>query len=184
MNVPPGPPPANPKKKTADTPGAPAQTDAGADWDDALGDRKVQTVSPDMVRRLLEMNPALRAQGLNTNYAVAQAHKAQNQAAQGHKAPAAGQSQTSNDDIFTAFASIKGELATQQKAFDTEIERLTREKKNALTATLDRVQRWLQANDPDMRSPVTQQVLEQDKNFLDAIGFTVKDYVATRLKKK
>ena len=172
---PPGPPPNDQR--------APKKTD-GADWDDALGDRKVQTVSPDLVRKLLAMNPALREQGLNTNFATAQAQKAQIAAAQGHKAPAAGQSQTSNDDIFTAFASMKGDLGTQQKQIDIEVERLTRERDALRTATLERVHRWLQTNDPDMRSPVTQQVLEQDKKFLDEIGFNVKDYVAARLKKR
>src|SRR4051794_17893636 len=54
---------------------------ADDEWDDALGDRAQQTVSPDVVRKLLEMNPALRERGMTTNIAMDQMNQAQTQKA-------------------------------------------------------------------------------------------------------
>ncbi len=175
-NTPPNAPPPNaPENKSTNQ--------SNDDWDDALGDRKVQTVSPEMVRKLLEMNPALRAQGLNTHGAVAQAQQAHIRAAQGQRPPKAAAA-SGGDDIFAAFKSFESDLLAEQQRVASEISRLQQDSAKAKIAALDRVHHWLQSNDPNVSSPVTQQVIEQSKAFLDGIGFSVKAYVAERLKKR
>lgn len=177
-NQPPNPPPSDPKAKQ----GSGKSSSAASDWGDALDDRAQQTVSPDVVRKLLEMNPALRESGMTTNAMVNQAKKAHAQAASGQRG-AANTTAAPVDDIFTVLGDWKRELAVEQQRIDTEIERLNKQRKEVAALTKEKMMRWLGANDPDMRSPVTQQVLEQEKPFLDQLGFSVKEYVARRLKK-
>ena len=162
-------------------------------WDDALGDRAQQTVSPDIVRKLLEMNPALRESGMTTNATVEHVQRAHQQAAKTpapaakkpasmgivNQAPRAG----SDGDIVSAFGEMKRRLGAENKRIDEEIARLKKSREDAATQTRDRVRQWLIEHDPDVRSPVTQSVLDQEKAFLQQVGFTVKGYVEERTKK-
>ncbi len=176
---PPPPPKSPPENKSSDS------------WEDALGERAQQTVSPEMVRKLLEMNPALREAGMTTNGAidqVQQAHlKTANEASANKKPASVGIAATGRSgtppggDIVQAFGDFKQKLAAERKRIDDEMEKLKKAKDDSLAQTRERVTQWLLQNDPDMRSPVTQTLLEKEKAFLDLIGFSVKGYVEKRM---
>ena len=96
-----------------------------------------------------------------------------------NQAPRAG----SDGDIVSAFGEMKRRLGAENKRIDEEIARLKKSREDAATQTRDRVRQWLIEHDPDVRSPVTQSVLDQEKAFLQQVGFTVKGYVEERTKK-
>ncbi|MCC6808180.1 MAG: hypothetical protein IT381_12215 [Deltaproteobacteria bacterium] len=175
---------------------------ADDDWDDALGDRAQQTVSPDVVRKLLEMNPALRERGMTTNVALDQANQAQTQkaiaeaqakkpASVGVTKPAsvgatqkpASKGVEASSDVVSAFKELKTRLANGNKRIDEEMAKLKKAKDELSHQMRAQLVDWLMQNDPDMRSPVTQSVLDQEKAFLQQVGFTVKGYVEERTKK-
>ena len=161
------------------------------DWDDVLGDRAKQTVSPDVVRKLLEMNPALRERGMTTNIAMGQMNEAQaNKPASGAvvKKPMSSAStsrpQSGGPDLFSAVNELRTRLVSGSKRIDDEIARLTKEKAALTHAMRDQLTQWFVANDPNIQSPVSQRVLDQEKKFFDQLGFTIDGYIAARTKKK
>lgn len=167
----------------------------GDDWDDALGNKANPTVSPDVVRKLLEMNPSLRERGMTTNIALNQMNDAQAQkqvaeaqpkkptssavaAKPGTKPPAA-----PNADIVAAFKELKKRLSDGNKRIDDELAKLKKQRDELAMAMRDELTNWILKNDADMRSPVTQSMLDQEKAFLAQVGFTVKAYVEQRTRK-
>jgi hypothetical protein len=165
---------------------------ADDEWDDALGDKAQPTVSPDVVRKLLEMNPSLRERGMTTNIAMNQMTDAQAQKqfadAQGKKPASTGVAAkpvtrppaASNTDIVAAFRELKKRLGDGNKRIDDDMQKLKKQREELAVAMRDELTNWILKNDPDMRSPVTQSMLDQEKAFLLQLGFTVKAYVEQR----
>lgn len=168
------------------------------DWDDALGERAQQTVSPDVVRKLLQMNPALRARGMDTGMALEQMNQAQAQkTVENAKPKSTGTTQKpatqkpmtgkpttgapgGQNDVMAALKELKLRQQAGNKRIDDELAKLKKAREDLAAGLRDQWIDWLLANDPDMRSPVTQGMLEKEKDFLQQIGFTVKGYIEHR----
>ncbi|MCC6808658.1 MAG: hypothetical protein IT381_14635 [Deltaproteobacteria bacterium] len=178
---PPAPPPGN-KKKNEPKPKAP-EVDP---WDGVLGEQEQDAIPPDLARKLLDLNPALREAGEDTMRMVERSRKqasAQATAAQTGAAPiAATTAIPKSTRIIDALADVKAALDRDEKRVDAEIKKLQAEKSALKPAVLDRFCRWLSEHDPDLRSPVTQQALEDEKAYLTKIGFSVKGYIAAQRK--
>jgi hypothetical protein len=143
-------------------------------------------ISPDLARKLLEMNPKLRNDGFDT---VGLVNQSQN-AAVGKPppkptAPAAKPTQPTapSESVVDTLAAIGKSLGEAEQTIDREIAALQDKKKQASAAALAQWIAWLQAHDPELRSPFTQEVLADEKALLDRLGFSVKDYVALRKKR-
>lgn len=143
-------------------------TDKKDEWDELEQAEPTPGISPEIARALLNTNPALREGGMTTDLMIKQRNAATPVA---NKPMAAAKSSASSSLADTAKLLEKG-LADAQARFNAD--------KKAL---LDQLTSWLSINDPELRSPFTQQVLEQKKALLASLGFDVKAYVASRMKK-
>lgn len=154
-------------------PDAPKPKTPIASWDELAGEEKPAGMSADMARKLLEMNPALRNQGLSTDVIV-------------NRAPQPGgpkpQAQKAQGFLELVALTVDGVTAEHRK-IDEEIAALQRRKLAARDEAQQAIIKWLLGNDPDMLSPVTQRVIEQHKAVLEKIGFTVQGYLAERGKR-
>lgn len=144
-------------------------------WDAfQLKDDKKAGLSPEMAKALLAMNPALREQGFCEKKLVAAS-----QAPQTVQPVAA----KSTESLLEVVAGETTRLAEAQRAADDAIAKLKAEKDAAKAAALAAVYAWLCKRDPDLLSPLTQRVLQQQKEKLAAIGFTIDGYMAARKKR-
>jgi hypothetical protein len=149
-------------------------------WDelDAADGGGNRGISPEIARALLNTNPAMRDGGMTTDMLVKTVQK--NPKAGAAAAPAkAAQSDSFTDTAKTLekrFAEAKSKRDREMAEADA---RFVAERKALLDAMTD----WLVKHDPELRSPFTQQMLEQKKAFFQALGFDVKQYVASRMKR-
>lgn len=152
-------------------------------WADSLdGEEDEGGVQADIARKILALNPKLRDAGLDTGGMV---EKTKQRDAQPAATPRpAGASVPSGNRIIDAFSEVKKQLDSDERRADAEIARLQKERVGAKTQALDRVMRWLSANDPDLRSPVTQAMLADEKAFLERIGFSIKRYMDAQKKSR
>jgi phosphoenolpyruvate-protein kinase (PTS system EI component) len=135
------------------------------EWDDLEeAEKDTSGISPEIARALLNTNPALRQGGMNTDLLIKQRKGA---------APATPEKKESRSE-----QSLADMAKTLEKRLQDAQTQLANEKK----ALLESLVQWLKLNDPELRSPFTQQVLEQKKALFSAIGFDVKAYVAARMK--
>ncbi|MCC6808761.1 MAG: hypothetical protein IT381_15150 [Deltaproteobacteria bacterium] len=149
------------------------------DWRSKLGEKKPRGVSPDVARKILDLNPKLREEGKDTAWMVGQSASAQ----QGNKAALAPSPSASPPDSQKAFAAQQAALDKDDARIDTEIKRLQEEKAANKRRTLDELIAWLFENDPELRSPMTQQTMSETKAFLDRIGFSMKVYSDAKKKR-
>ncbi len=165
----------------ADTPGGAKGSKPSPepeDWELALREKAQPGLSPELARKLLSMNPALRDRGADTASLVAEAQKARS----GIRPPSAGNAQPApNQDAATdglaAVDALKQAFTDTNKQLDLEQKRIQEERSSNISRTLDAFHQWLRDNDPQLRSPFTQQLLSDEKRFLDALGFSVKAYM-------
>src|SRR5512141_2319321 len=138
--LPPGP---GPKKGPAKT--EPPKKDA---WDDVLGDQSVESIPPDLARRLLDMNPKLREDGVDTSWVVERSQKAAKEQArtpaqqQKAKGPQSGRA-------IDALGEVRRQLETDEARVDAELAKLQRERAGLKQQALEKFCRWLNQNDPD-----------------------------------
>lgn len=156
-------------------------------WAGSLDDEEEDKgVQADIARKILALNPSLRDAGVDTMRAVestkARDEKKVDQPDAGVKGSAAPKPVQGNR-IVDAIADVKRTLDTDDKRLEAEIARLTKERAGLKNAALERIMRWLQSNDPDLRSPVTQAMLQDEKPFLDKIGFSIKKYIDAQKKR-
>lgn len=149
------------------------------EWDD-LADKAAaeQGISPEIARAVLATNPTLRAGGMSTDMLVKQSKPNQQQGKVAPKpgAPASG----SLVDVSKVLDKRLADAKTKREKDIADAEQHFAAEKKAL---LESLTQWLHQNDPELRSPFTQQVLEQKKALLQAIGFDVKAYVAAKMKR-
>src|SRR5687768_10721081 len=88
------------------------------EWGSILGKHKEVALAPDVARRLLELNPAMREKGMNTNMVVEQsrqASKAKQQAKSGQAkpeaAPGAKPSSAGNESIMDVMTRLKRDIS-------------------------------------------------------------------------
>lgn len=153
------------------------------DWDDVLGDRAKQTVSPDVVRKLLEMNPALRERGMTTNVALDQMNDAQAKKPTTQK-PASTSGNSAKNDLISAMKELRTRLDNGNARIDAEMAKLKKAREDLATAMRAELTQWFVTNDPSISSPVSQRVLNHEKAFLQAIAFSIDRYVDERSRKK
>ena len=151
-------------------------------WDDlADEDAKAQGISPEIARAVLATNPQLRDGGMTTDLLVKQ-HQKPGAAGPGKASDKPKPVTTGASFIETAKQLEKrfNEAKSKRERELMEAEaRFTAEKK----ALLEAMTQWLVQNDPELRSPFTQQMLEQKKALFASFGFDVKVYVAARMKR-
>ena len=136
------------------------------------------------MRRLLATNPALRNQGLNTASAATMMQQAR--AGAGARTPnESGKARpaVSGPDVVALANEIKETLSKERKRLDAEQAELHKRRAHLHSETRQRLEQWLEANDPDVRSPVTQKILERDKAVFAEIGFSLNAYVDRRINK-
>lgn len=143
-------------------------------WDSVLGDKKEPTMTPDLAHKLLEMNPELRKKGASTGWVVNQAQKA---ALKGKRATATPEPASKSGDVFAKIDELKQRVQKEQERLRAEIQRLKDAEAAVKIQARDDFVRWLIDNDPDARSPIVQQVLADEKNFLDGVGFSIRYYI-------
>jgi hypothetical protein len=148
-------------------------------WDDlAEKEAAAQGISPEIARAVLATNPQLREGGMTTDLLIKQGGKPGAAAAQ----RAAGKPIEAGESLADLAKLLDKRLTDAKQKREKELadaeQRFVGEKK----AMLDALVQWLAQRDPELRSPFTQQVLEQKKALLAAIGFDVKAYVASRMK--
>jgi hypothetical protein len=161
--------------------------------------------SEEYIRKLLQMNPALKGDGMSTNTAVAQLTGALSDAKDGKapKAAAVGGTSAAADKIggqtlvqamenvkrwmSTEQAALTGkeaELATQLKALQAEQKQILDAKKSIGERACSLFIERLLAIDPNMVSPKTQSLLDHERAFLTQIGFTPRKVIEVEKKLK
>ena len=152
----------------------------GDAWDelDAADGGGNRGISPEIARALLNTNPAMRDGGMTTDMLVKTVQKTTKPGA----APAIAKPAL-NDSFTDTARALEKRFAEAKAKRDKELAeaegRFAAERKALLDSMID----WLGKHDPELRSPFTQQMLEQKKAFFQTLGFDVKQYVASRLKR-
>ena len=144
-------------------------------------------ISDEMVRKLLTLNPALRNQGMNTESTVTMMQRARGSAAAAatsSKPAVAARVSESAGGVITAVREMQTKLAAGRAEIDSEMAALHKRRASLNAEALAAFTAWLEKNDADVRSPVTQKVIEREKTFFNDIGFTIDGYVDRRMKKR
>lgn len=131
-------------------------------------------LSPEMARKLLAMNPAMRDRGMNTQNLVADSQK------KGAK-PAAVAS-TSDKGLHSELEAIRRHLDDEEKRITEAQKQLERDRILAKEKSFASLVKWLLAKDPDITSPLNQQALKDEATLLGRIGFDMKRYAEARKK--
>ncbi len=155
-------------------------------WRKSIAKVEQAGVSPSIARALLQLNPNMREQGFTTAGLVAESQtaSAQKPSAQAAQSPQSSPKAAANGGVFDVLAATSTRVTAEQRRVADAIVKLEHEQKALKAAELKAFETWLRDNDPDLRSPVTQDALARHKALLDALGFSVKSYIDRhRLKK-
>jgi hypothetical protein len=138
------------------------------------GEAATPAASVEMVRKALALNPKLKGKA-STLDITEQVERA---AAERPLAP------TPSAEKKEAVTDLLEAMTQARERFDAELDRLTKEEKRAqeekkalFIRTLDRVNEVIMTIDPNMTSPRTMVVLEDEKEFLKRISFDVRKLV-------
>jgi len=162
--------------------------DEPVSWNDlAEGDDQRLGVSKDVLRKLMQMNPNLRG-GKSTEDLMRQVKSQINdgpKSVDGTARPTGGSAVSApKGDVLDAVIATKADFDTQMKRFDAEQKRIQEERaayqQKALLALIDNCL----AVDPGLTSPKTQYVLQQEKPFLDKLGFSMQKLIERQQKKR
>jgi hypothetical protein len=123
-------------------------------------DSNVEGVSPEVARTLLELNPSLRAEGIDTQWMVGQLSAREQ----------AGEVVT---DLGAAVAEAIARLQRVERGIEAE---LRQRRAAAREQTARELYAWLLAHDPEIAREETQRALRDNKTLLDGVGFSVKAY--------
>lgn len=159
------------------------------EWDelvDASGAPDTTGISPEIARRVLDMNPRMRDEGKDTAWLVneSQANKLKGGAQPGKAAPPGNKPARPSESVVATVGALKAQMADAEKRHAKEVAEAQARLAQTKAQTLDALVSWLKQNDPELRSPFTQQVLEEDKAFFDKLGFSLKRYVELARAKK
>ncbi|MCC6810607.1 MAG: hypothetical protein IT381_24465 [Deltaproteobacteria bacterium] len=143
-----------------------------------LDSQQAQGISPEMARKLLSMNPAMRERGMTT----AQLVKDSASAKPGSVKPAA--KAAPEGGFETELVELKNKLDAEEKRIAEAQKQLEQARAEAKQASFHGVVKWLLSKDPDITSPLNQQVLKDEAAFLQRVGFDMKKYGEERKKKR
>jgi hypothetical protein len=157
-------------------------------WNDLVeGDEQRLGVSKDVLRKLMQMNPNLRG-GKSTEDLMRQVKSQMKEGpkaadARGESAKSAITTPSSDKgDVLDAVMRTKSEYDTQMKRFDAELKRIQDERTVFLQQALTKLIDQCLAVDPGLTSPKSQYVLQQEKPFLDKLGFSMQKLVERQKK--
>ncbi len=169
--------------------------DEGISWNDlAAEDEQRLGVSKDVLRKLMQMNPNLRG-GKTTEDLMRQVKstmkdsgaKPATAAANKPQAPSSaigGKAAGGGGDILNAVTAARGDFDKETKRFDAELKRLQDERAAFQQKLLLRLIDECLAVDPGLTSPKSQYVLQQEKAFLDRLGFSMQKLVERQKSKR
>jgi hypothetical protein len=168
--------------------------DEAVDWNElASEDEERLGVSKDVLRKLMQMNPKLRG-GASTEDLMRQvkttmkgaeptpAQSAQKPAPQ--KSPLSAQSGGQKGDVLDAVLEARTDFDAQMKRFDAELKKLQDERVAYQQKLLLKLIDECLAIDPGLTSPKSQYVLQQEKAFLDKLGFSMARLIERQKQKK
>ena len=139
-------------------------------WDDDVESARKAGVTPEVARKLLQMNPSLRDQGHTTARLVEQSSK---QPGPKSTPPVRADGESVYEFLKRLFADTK---ATEDR-IAAERKKLAAEEASLNQTVVSAFEQWLLKNDADLRSPVTQSAIEKHQKDLQKAGFTVGSYI-------
>lgn len=153
-----------------------------ASWGSAVSkDQPAVGVSSEMVKKAMALNPKLR-QTMKTQDIVKQiANAGQGAAARAAGTPAPAAIPT---DVMTEIIGARDDYKNELTRITAEEQRLAADRKAAKEKNLDRVLTAVVTIDPNMVSPRTLYVIEQEKQFLKDVGFDIGKVVERQSKPK
>lgn len=168
------------------------------DWNQFLeGDEKKLGLSKDVVRKLREMNPALKDGSSTEDFLknVRSQVKMPAGAAPVTRAPGAASpvgiktgppvaAAAHVGDLLTAVATIKTAHEHETAKLDDEIKKLQGMQANMRGSTLDKLIDAILDIDPGLTSPKSNYVLGQEKKFMDSVGFSMERLVERQKTRK
>lgn len=169
--------------------------DEAVSWNElAAEDEQRLGVSKDVLRKLMQMNPNLRG-GKTTEDLMRQVKSTMNETqkpatlspAQKQPPPKsaiAGNQQKAGGDILDAVSHAKTDFDKEMKRFDAELKKLQEDRAAYQQKALLKLIDDCLAVDPGLTSPKSQYVLQQEKAFLDKIGFSMQKLVDRQKTKK
>lgn len=171
-------------KPTSEKPNAPSGADKTKNAYRESLDAVTQTgVSPAIAKALLQLNPNLREQGLNTAALVARSQEGGSKT-EPSKVEAKPAPSPEAGGVFDTLAAVSGAMATADKQAKEQVAKIHQQLQLAKQQQLAAFEQWLLKHDSDLRSPVTQEALTRHRDVLDSIGFSVKAYVDRHRSKK
>lgn len=166
--------------------------DESISWNElAAEDEQRLGVSKDVLRKLMQMNPNLRG-GKTTEDLMRQVKSTMKDAPK----PVAVQSNTAQkpgsaispgaarSDILDSVINAKAEFDKEMKRVDAEVKRLTEERVAFQQKALMKLIDECLAIDPGLTSPKSQYVLQQEKAFLDKLGFSMQKLIERQKQRK
>lgn len=163
-----------------------ANDDNLAAWDDAFGEAEAPKIGAnrELLRKALALNPGLRDQGMSSTKALdelvaATVGKSTAKAGGKQPAPASGPR-----TLTETVRDLKRELEEAKKAIAQERAALDQRERALKPAICERFIDAVLAIDPNMTSPKTAFLLNQEKVFLDGVGFNTQKLVERESRKK
>ncbi len=147
------------------------------DWEnEALADQRKAAMTRDQAQKILQVNPTLRKQGVDTDFIVNQ---------QAGKSPKPGASKAAGKGPSLDVAKDADhllDLATQQyqqqkRDLESEISILQARLAGLKGTYLNAAMQQLDRLDRALASPLTQAALERHKAFLSELGFTAQKFM-------
>ncbi len=159
--------------------------DQPVSWNDlAEGDEQRLGVSKDVLRKLMQMNPNLRG-GKSTEDLMRQVKTTMKEAPKEAPKPAAAPPPKSavapsggdKGDMLEAVLKSKHDFDAHNKRFEAELKRIQDERAAYHQKALNQLLDACLVIDPGLTSPKTQYVLQQEKAFLDKLGFSMQKLI-------
>jgi len=159
------------------------------DWNQFLeGDEKKLGLSKDVVRKLREMNPALKDGSStedflkNVRSQVKSGPSSSVARAPGAASPVGvktgpGAAAVAPGDLLTAVSALKLAHDQQNLKLDEEMKKLVAQQRSNRDLTCERLLDAVLDIDPGLTSPKSNFVLSQEKKFLDSVGFSMEKLV-------
>ena len=158
--------------------------DAGAGWGEKLDGREDAPTpgnAKELVRQAMKLNPALRDQ-MSTADAMGVLGVAGQQRNVSTPAPTPARTATPKGSVAAGITSARERYQQHRTRLQGEIADLQKQLQQLAPEALETVLDVLDAADPNLTSPMTQEVLMLEAGFLGEVGFAPKKLVERQLK--
>jgi hypothetical protein len=157
------------------------------DWEnEMLGDKPQESskMSVEQARKILNINPAMRKQGVDTNFIIQQSDKAKGASATQPEQPLTKAPPGNRDGTILQAKDVDHllDLTTQsyqqeKREIESEISILQNKLSGLKGRYLKAVMSRLALLDRNLSSPVTQAALQTHKSIMSEIGFTAQKFI-------